>query len=141
VTPDRDALKARLIREEALRLKAYIDPVGKVTVGVGRNLTDVGLSHDEAMYLLDNDLDRVITGLTVRGAPWFSGLDQVRQQVCCDMAFNLGVAGFFGFTTMVRCLAAGDFVLAAQAGRLSRWYTEVGMRAQVLMTMLESGLE
>ena len=33
--------------------------MGIETIGVGRNLRDVGLSDDEIEYLLNNDIDRV----------------------------------------------------------------------------------
>lgn len=46
------ALKEELIRDEGLRLKPYRDTVGKLTIGVGRNLDDVGITKDEAMHLL-----------------------------------------------------------------------------------------
>ena len=138
--PDRDALKQRLIREEGLRLKPYVDTVGKISLGVGRNLTDVGISQDEAMVLLNNDLTKVIDGLTVRGVPWFSGLDQVRQQVCCDMAFNLGLDGFFKFTRMVQAISRGEFETAAREMRSSRWAEQVGGRAEVLALMMETGV-
>lgn len=138
---NREALRLRLIREEDLRLMPYVDTVGKITIGVGHNLTDKGISRRIALLILEDDMDEVIIGLSSRGAPWFSGLDQVRQQVCCDMAFNLGVPGFFGFTKMVRAISQGDFVTAAREGRDSLWARQVGARADVLMTMLEAGYE
>lgn len=139
--PNREALRTRLIKEEGLRLKPYTDTGGRLSIGVGRNLTDVGISQDEAMLLLDHDIEKTISLLTVRGAPWFTGLDQVRQQVCCDMAFNLGIAGFFGFTKMIRAIGNGDFVTAAQEMLSSQWAGQVGARADVLAAMMESGVE
>lgn len=138
---NKEALRQRLIREEGLRLKVYVDTVGRQTIGVGRNLTDVGISQDEAMMLLDHDIEKVISGLSSRGSPWFSGLDQVRQQALCSMAFNLGIAGLFGFTKMIRHLSKGEFPEAAREGRDSLWARQVGARADVLMTMLEAGYE
>ena len=41
----------QLIRDEGLRLFPYTDTVGKLTIGVGRNLTDAGISADEAEVL------------------------------------------------------------------------------------------
>ena len=53
-----DTLMEDLVRDEGLRLELYQDSVGKWTIGVGRNLDDVGISEDEAMYLLRNDISR-----------------------------------------------------------------------------------
>jgi lysozyme len=147
-----EALRQRLIREEGLRLRVYDDAtgqelrpgmtlVGTPTIGVGRNLSDGGITREEAIYLLDRNIDQVIQFLSLRCRPWFSGLDQVRQQVCCDMAFNLGGPGFLGFHDLIRHLSRGEFREAAAAGRASQWYRQVGARGDELMTMLESGCE
>ena len=40
-------LVQQLTRDEGIRNKPYVDTVGKVTIGVGRNLSDVGLYPDE----------------------------------------------------------------------------------------------
>jgi lysozyme len=47
-----------LVKHEGIRNKPYEDSVGVLTIGVGRNLDDVGLSHDEIYYLLKNDIRR-----------------------------------------------------------------------------------
>lgn len=46
----------QLVRDEGLRLHPYIDSVGKLTIGVGRNLTDMGISQAETEMLLSNDI-------------------------------------------------------------------------------------
>lgn len=46
-TFDMAMLLSELSRDEGRRLKPYLDTVGKTTIGVGRNLTDVGISEDE----------------------------------------------------------------------------------------------
>jgi lysozyme len=39
-------LIAELVKDEGLRLKPYKCTAGKTTIGVGRNLDDVGISKD-----------------------------------------------------------------------------------------------
>ena len=73
---------------EGRRSKPYLDSVGKWTVGVGRNLSDKGLSDDEIDYLLANDLRECRADLA--SFPWFAGLDDVRRNVLIDMRLNLG---------------------------------------------------
>ena len=80
-------LKLMLLRHEGLKLKPYQDTVGKVTVGVGRNLDDVGISREEAMFMLDNDIKKAKLGLA-HMFPWYLSLDDVRQAVMVDMTFN-----------------------------------------------------
>ena len=54
-----DRLKQDLIRDEGERLKPYKCTAGKVTIGVGRNLDDVGISKWESRMMLDEDVKRV----------------------------------------------------------------------------------
>ena len=54
-----EKLRAMLIRHEGLKLRAYLCPAGKITVGVGRNLEDAGISEKEALFLLDNDIEQM----------------------------------------------------------------------------------
>ena len=77
-----------LIRHEGLRLKPYRDTVGKLTIGVGRNLDDVGITREEALYLLKNDIDNARREL-IKTIPRFLDMDKVRQIVLISMTFNL----------------------------------------------------
>src|SRR5580765_6037026 len=99
-------LEDQLIRDEGLRLKPYTDTVGKTTIGVGRNLTDVGISKDEALLLLNNDLDAAIADLS--RFPWFVALDAVRQRAVVDLRFNLGMGGFLLFQRFIHDMATGN---------------------------------
>jgi len=126
-----------LIRHEGLRLKPYTDTVGKMTVGVGRNLTDVGISKQEAMYLLHDDIQRVQAELAQQ--PWFSGLNEARQMALTDMAFNLGLQGLLGFKKAIEALQGGDFQAAATEMLNSKWAGQVGARAQELANIVRTG--
>ena len=137
---ERRRLVDQLIRHEGLRLKVYTDSLGVPTIGVGRNIRDKGISHAEAMLLLDHDLDEVITDLA--GAfPWFCELDPVRQRVVCDMRFNLGPTRFRRFKTMIRALGQKDYVGAAGAMRDSLWAIQTKSRAARLIQMMVTGLD
>lgn len=131
------ALIDQITLHEGLRLFPYADTAGKVTIGVGRNLTDVGISHDEAMTLLQTDLMAAITDLST--FPWFATLTDARQLALVDMRFNLGGAGFRKFRGMLAALIAHDYQLAAMQMRKSRWYTQVGQRGETLARMVVYG--
>ena len=81
-----------LVLHEALRLKPYQDSVGKLTIGVGRNLDDVGISRETAFSMLREDISAAFVG--ARWYPWFAGLNVVRQAVVVDMIFNMGRGKF-----------------------------------------------
>jgi len=120
-----------------MRNLPYVDSVGKITIGVGRNLTDDGLSQAEIGMLLDNDLDAVIRDL--QSFDWFIGLSDARQQALCDMRFNLGHEGFRQFRKMSHAIAVNDFATAASEMRNSQWAHQVGARATELAQMMEQG--
>jgi len=127
-----------LTRHEGVRLKPYHDTVGKLTIGIGRNLDDVGISRDEAEYLLTNDVNDALAAL--RGAfPWFALLNPARQDVLADMAFNMGLHRLEGFHLMLAACEHQDFHEAAKEMRNSHWAAQVGARAIELATMMETG--
>lgn len=125
----------QLRRDEGVRRFPYTDTVGKLTIGVGRNLTDVGLSDAEISFLLHNDVEAVTTELQAR-IPWFNALDSVRQAVLVGMAFNLGFDGLEQFQKMLMACAAGNWNDAAQEMLNSKWAIEVGDRAVRLSRQL-----
>lgn len=135
---DLNLLKAELERDEGLRLKPYRDSVGKLTIGIGRNLDDVGISQKEAEFLLDNDLTRTLARLDASLPKWRE-LDTVRQRVVANMAFNLGVGKLFEFKKMLAALDKKDYAEAAIQMLDSTWATQVGERAQRLAKMMRDG--
>jgi lysozyme len=134
---ERQAVVRQLVRHEGKRLKPYVDSVGKTTIGIGRNLTDKGISNAEAYLLLDHDLDECVADL---GAfPWFHRLDPVRRRVLVDLRFNLGPSRFRGFTRMLRAVEGGRYQEAAAELQHSRWFTQVKTRGIRLVAMMQTG--
>jgi len=137
---DQEKLIKELTRDEGLRLKPYMDTTGHVTIGVGRNLTDVGISEDEATYLLQNDIARTVADMD-KHIPWWSTLDEVRQRVLVNMSFNLGVAGLLTFVNTLKAVQDGRYVEAGEGLTHSLWYRQVGPRADRLIEMMKTGVE
>ncbi|MCW2248313.1 lysozyme [Azospirillum fermentarium] len=133
-----DQLKADLIRDEDLKLRAYTCTAGKTTVGVGRNLDDVGISRDEALYLLDNDIRRVTADLN-REFPWWRRLSEPRQRAVANMCFNMGINRLKGFRKMLAALQAGDYGRAAAEATDSAWFRQVGVRGPRVVALIRNG--
>ncbi len=131
-------IEDQLIRDEALRLKPYRDSVGKLTIGVGRNLDDVGISQDEAMTLLQNDIEHASAVLRTR-LPWTISIDEVRRAALVNMCFNMGIGGLLGFRKFLAALESGDYKSAAAEMMDSTWYKQVGDRAHRLSIQIETG--
>lgn len=132
-----DALKVMLRAHEGVRTRPYHDTVGRITVGVGRNLDDKPLKPDEIEYLLDGDVQDVLA--ECRTFSWFVKLNEVRQLVIADMLFNLGFARFKAFSMTIAALERGDYDLAATNMLQSKWAVQVGQRARDLAQMMRAG--
>ena len=130
-----------LRQDEGVVPHAYQDSLGYWTIGVG-HLIDKrkagGLPDHVIDALLEYDVDKVIEELGAE-LPVFHKLNDVRQNVLLNMAFNLGVPGLLKFPAMIRRLEAGDFDGAAREMLDSLWATQVGRRAQRLAREMRSG--
>jgi lysozyme len=133
-----ERLRQSLILHEGLELKPYKCAGGALTIGIGRNLDSVGISSDEAMMLLDNDLDRCIDELGRRLPSWRLH-DEVRQNVLIEMVFNLGMPRFLTFRRMIQALKRYDYSSAANEMLDSRWSRQVGQRSRTLAQMMRTG--
>jgi len=130
-------LEDMLIEHEGKKLKAYVCTAGKATIGVGRNLDDVGITDDEAIYLLRNDIKRVQRELS--GFRWFSEISQNRRNAVTDMCFNIGITRFSQFKDMIAAIEAKDYEKAAAEMLNSRWASQVGKRAITLANIMRVG--
>ena len=121
-----------------LSLKPYRDTVGKLAIGVGRNLDDVGITREEALTLLNNDIAKVRREVK-RTFPWFARLNPVRQNVVLNMVFDLGLPRFRQFKKAIAAIRAKRWDEAVKQMLDSRWARQVGRRARELAAMMKSG--
>ena len=131
-------LAEQLKKHEGMRLKPYTDTAGKLTLGIGRNLEDKGITEQEALFMLNNDVDYFYTNLS-KMIPWFKLLNDARQNVLVNMAFNLGIAGLMSFKNTLSLTSKGQYIAAASAMLDSKWATQVGYRAQELAEQMRTG--
>tara|TARA_R100001594_G_scaffold29664_2_gene55143 strand:+ start:799 stop:1203 length:405 start_codon:yes stop_codon:yes gene_type:complete len=131
-------LKEQLIRHEGLRLTVYDCPAGYKTVGVGRNLEGKGITEEEAMYLLDNDIKEFQESLS-KELSWFDSLDECRRNILTNMAFNLGVSGLLKFKNTLTAIENKNWEEAASQMLESRWAEQVGSRATELSDLMKTG--
>lgn len=122
-TDDRERLAHELTADEGVRLKPYTDIVGKLTIGIGRNLTDKGITAVEALSLFQHDVDECVADLNLFG--WFVHLDPVRQTALCNLRFNLGPHKLRGFVKFLAALSVGDYERASAEILNSHWATQV----------------
>lgn len=134
-------LEKLLIRDEGFKSSVYQDHLGYWTLGIGR-LVDArkggGITKDEALFLLRNDITKVGHELRV-AIPWWNRLNEVRQIVLISMAFQMGVAGLLGFRNTLRAIRDERWA-DAKAGMLaSLWARQVPLRAHRLAEAMYTG--
>ncbi len=128
-------LSEQLMRHEGMKTTPYLCPAGKLTIGIGRNLEDNGISIDEALYLLNNDIDQIQEQLEQR-LPWVDKLPEHRKMVLINMAFNLGVGGLLTFENMLLALKRNDLERVEYEMLESLWAEQVGYRANELAAQM-----
>lgn len=131
-------LRDWLIECEGLNLEPYIDSVGKTTIGVGRNLTDRGISRKEALFLLEEDVAICMQELESR--PWYTKQPPGVREALINMCFNLGMPRLLTFKKMIRALEAKKHHQAAIEALDSRWATQVGNRAKQVAERIRCGM-
>jgi len=134
-------LAGQLVRHEGLRLYPYRCTKGKLTIGVGRNIEDNGINREEALFMLENDIERSRKELE-NNLPWFSKLNEVRQDVLINMCFNMGITALLEFKKTIEYIEAGDFDSASVEMLDSKWAREdVGeSRSSELSQQMKTGV-
>jgi lysozyme len=135
---DAAKLKDELIRDEDRRTRIYTDTVGKISGGIGRNLTDKGFRDNEIDLMYQNDVAETEQWLD-RNLPWWRSLDAVRQRVVLNMAFNMQ-GKLLTFTNTLAAIKAGKHAAAADGMLDSLWAKQVGDRAKRLADMMRTGV-
>ena len=123
---------------EGLRLKPYQCPAGKWTVGYGRNLEDKGITEQEALFLLHNDIAECAQACQKNFA-FFENLSQMRQGVLIEMVYNMGFSKVKEFKKMLLALQGYDYERAAQEMLDSVWARQVKSRAKKLSMIMKRG--
>ena len=101
---DKQKLINLISDHEGVKLKVYDDAtgqelksgdilIGHPTIGVGRNVAKdgLGISQEEAEFMLMNDIERVEE--EIKNFP-IEHLNEVRTAIIIDMAFNMGITRF-----------------------------------------------
>ena len=134
---NKDLLIKEITRDEGLRLDLYECSEGKLTIGVGRNIEDRGISEDEASLMLANDLTSSIK--EAQSFPWFNELTDARKRVIVNMIFNIGLSRFKQFKKTIQYLSDREYYRASIEMMDSRWARQVGVRADRLSEMMKNG--
>lgn len=134
---DLTQVRKRLIEHEGIKLKPYHCTAGKLTIGVGRNLDDRGISQATATQMLEEDIEIVLDELK-RALPFWENLKWNYKEALVDLAFNMGVPRLMMFRNMLSAIEADDPDKAASELLDSRYASQVGKRASNIAALLRA---
>lgn len=145
---NRQSVYEQLKIDEGVVYEIYNDHLGYPTFGVGHLITEsdpehgcpegTPVSEERVEAVFEEDLNVTLRECGVLyGFRWSSFPNEVKE-ILVNMMFNLGRPRLSKFKKMNGHLEMGDWKNAAIEGRDSRWYRQVGNRAERLMTRLEN---
>ena len=146
---NREAVYEQLKIDEGVVYEIYLDHLGYKTFGVGHLVREsdpeyayeVGepVSVERVQECFDTDLAVAVNEcVALYGSETFTAFPGEVREILVNMMFNLGRPRLSKFKMMNRALEYRDWKEAAIQGRDSRWYRQVGNRAERLMTRLEN---
>ena len=144
-----DKLREQLKIDEGCVYEIYLDHLGYPTFGIGHLVIEsdpengqaVGtpVSDDRVDAAFDADVEIVLSECKVL-YPDFDDLPEEAQQIIANMMFNLGRPRLSKFRGMKAGVDSKDWNLAAEEMVDSRWYAQVGRRAERLVERMR-GIE
>ena len=144
---NREQVQKQLAIDEGIVHEIYLDHLGYATFGIGHLITDndpeqglpVGtpVSEERVTEAFQADLDIAIGECKVLYDLWETYPGEV-QEILVNMMFNLGRPRLSKFKNFKKAVDAGDWKTAGIEGRDSRWYKQVGNRAERLMVRMEN---
>ena len=118
-----EKLKEEIKQHEKWRSSIYTCPAGKLSIGYGRNLEDVGISKAEGEMLFDNDFNNAVEKAERLG--YWKSLPQNVKEVVIDMIFNMGYGSFLGFKKFRKALLHQDWQTASEEIKDSNYYRDL----------------
>ena len=140
-----DKLREQLKIDEGCVYEIYNDQLGYPTFGIGHLVIEsdpengqavgTSVSEDRVAEAFDEDIKSVLRDCNIL-YPDFDDLPEEAQQIIANMMFNLGRPRLSKFAGMKRGVDARDWDVAADEMVDSRWYRQVGARAERLVNRM-----
>lgn len=116
----------QLETDEGYRAMPYKDTLDNWTFGHGLTY----ITPEESLLIVTKRVEELHQRLKLN--MWYRRLNEQRQQVILNMAYNLGYSGLLTFNKMISAIKRGDFDRAANEILNSRYAKQVGARADRL---------
>ena len=140
-----EKLREQLKIDEGCVYEIYNDHLGYPTFGIGHLVREsdpehgsplgTEVSEDRVIEAFDADVEIVLSDCSTL-YPDFDDLPEEAQQIIANMMFNLGRPRLSKFVGMKRGVDVKDWNSAADEMVDSRWYRQVGARADRLVNRM-----
>jgi len=144
---NRDNIFEQLKVDEGVVYAVYKDHLGYPTFGVGHLILDedeedgkeVGtpVSEERVKTCFESDLDIAILECVALYDDW-DKFDGTVQEVLVNMMFNMGRPRLGKFKKFQAAIEAEDYITASEEMEDSRWFKQVGPRAERLQARIYS---
>ena len=144
---DLEQLREQLKIDEGCVYEIYNDHLGYPTFGIGHLVresdpenglpTGSPISESRVIEAFEQDVETVLSDCAIL-YPDFDELPEEVQQIVANMMFNLGRPRLSKFAGMKRGVDSQDWDAAADEMVDSRWYRQVGARAERLVERMRN---
>ena len=138
-------LRKQLEIDEGVVHEIYLDHLGYPTFGIGHLVTEsdpehglavgTAISSERCSQAFESDVQGVLRDCNILYSD-FHNLPEEAQQIIANMMFNLGRPRLSKFVGMKRGVDDRDWNAAADEMVDSRWYRQVGARAERLVNRM-----
>ncbi|MEL7146530.1 MAG: glycoside hydrolase family protein [Bacteroidota bacterium] len=138
---DINKFKNELRFDEGQVLHAYEDSRGFLTIGIGRMIDEReggGISEEEAHFLFENDVKRVMEE-TFGDFPWLKDAPDDVQRAVCNMVFQMGIKRVRKFKKTLSFLQNKEYYAAADEALDSDWAKQTPNRARRVTEQIRMG--
>ncbi len=127
-------------RHIGIHLKTYATSKDIIYIGVNRDLVNQGISREEALYLLNNDIYSCIYDLKTWIYPFqFDKFPEHIQVAIVSMRFMLGTVDYSNFRDMIIYLREFNYKKAAKEIEKSKWALQYPERSKEIISLLLKG--
>ena len=142
-----EQLREQLEVDEGCVYEIYNDHLGYATFGIGHLVTEsdpeqgqslgTAVSSDRVAEAFESDIQSVLRDCNILYSD-FDDLPEEAQQIIANMMFNLGYPRLSKFKGMKAGVDSEDWNRAADEMVDSRWYRQVGARAERLVDRMRN---
>jgi lysozyme len=145
------AYQCQLKIHEGVKYVSYLDSLGLPTAGIGHLLrtneipmypVPTAITEDQVNTWFNQDAPTSIKGAQeLLGIDVWGDLSDVRKRACADLCYNMGKGRLSKFVRFLAGMKSGNWDLAGQSLRDSKWFTQVGRRGPNIIMMVVQNVD